>query len=348
VAGTTPDSANDRGLVLIDPDYQQPSEWKFTAGLTYTFPGGLRADLDYLHTEMRDSAYYVDLSQEVVGTTRAGAPIYDFTNGEDNLMLTNSSFSAASDIFSVLFTKYFASGLDVSLGSAYTDSQDISPMTSSVALSNFGNLALTDLNNPAPGTSNYEVPHRISLRASYGHDFFENLETRFTLYAFAQEGQPQSFGMSSSDLEGDGFFGRHLLYVPDGASDPNVVFAPGFPADEFFAFVAREELDPGFVPRNSKHARWSKRADLGVYQDLPTGLGEAKGRLFFKVYNVGNLLNDGWGKVHDAVFFTPVFVDSSVNSDGQYVFEDFSEAVVSDLLENRSLWEARVGIEIRF
>ena len=348
VANTTVDNASDRFLVLIDPDYEQPNEWKYTAGASWFGGNGLQVDLDYMFTQLRDSAYYVDLSQEVVGTTLAGAPIYDFTNGQDNLMLTNSGFDASSNIFSVAVRKYWGSGVDASVGYAYTASDDIVPMTSSVALSNFENLATTDINNPRPGTSNYEVPHRISLRGSYGYNWSPGVETRFTLFGFIQEGQPQSFGMSSGDLEGDGFFGRHLLYVPDGMSDPNVVFAPGFDTDAFFAFVQREGLDPGFVPRNSQHADWSTRIDLGVYQDVPTGLGSSTGRVFFKVYNVTNLLNNDWGKVHDARFFTPVFVESSVNAAGQYVFEEFNNISVTDLLENRSLWEARLGFEIRF
>lgn len=349
VANTTAAAASTRGIVLIDPDYRQPNEWKYAAGASwFQRGGGLQVDVDYLFTQLRDAAMYVDLSQEVVGTTAAGAPIYDFTNGSDNLMLTNSAFNASSHIFSIAARKYWGSGVDASVGYAFTKSKDVVPMTSSVALSNFENLATTDINNPRPGTSNYEVPHRISMRGSYGHSWRTGVETRLTLFGYIQQGQPQSIGMSSGDLEGDGFFGRHLLYVPDGQDDPNVVFAPGFPVDEFFSFVSSEGLAPGFVARNSVHSDWSTRIDLGVYQDVPTGLGDTTGRVFFKVYNFTNLLNNGWGKVNDAVFFTPVFVEASVNGAGQYVFEDFTNRGVNDLLENRSLWEARFGFEFRF
>jgi hypothetical protein len=301
-----------------------------------------------MHSELVDSAHYVDLSQEIVGTTRAGAPIYEFTNGTDNLMLTNSRFGASSDIFSVALRKRWGTELDVSGGYAFTVAKDISPMTSSVAVSNFENLATSDINNPPPGTSNYEVPHAFTFRASHGRSWFGDVETRFTIHGFVHQGQPQSIGMSSDDLEGDGFFGRHLLYVPEGPSDPNVVFGPRFPVDEFFSFVDREGLEAGFVPRNSKHADWSTRIDLGIHQDVPTGLGRTNGRIFFRMYNFTNFLNKGWGKINDAVFFTPIYVESTVNTAGQYVFEEFDDVGVTDLLENRSLWEARVGFEFRF
>lgn len=349
VASTTPANANRSFVVLMDPDYKQPSEWKYAAGLTYNFPSrSLQVDVDFMHTEMVDSAHYVDLSQSIVGTTRAGGPIYAFTNGSDNLMLTNSSFGASSDIFSVALRKRWGTAIDLSGGYAFTAAKDISPMTSSVAVSNFENLATTDINNPRPGTSNYEVPHAFTFRGSHGRNWFGAAETRFTVHGFIRQGQPQSIGMSSDDLEGDGFFGRHLLYVPDGASDPNVVFGPRFPVTDFFSFVEREGLKPGFVPRNSKHADWSTRIDLGIHQDVPTGVGRTHGRIFFRMYNFTNFLNKGWGKVNDAVFFTPIFVESSVNAAGQYVFEEFEDIGVNDLLENRSLWEARLGFEFRF
>jgi hypothetical protein len=349
VAATTAANASDSFLALIDPNYKQPNEWKYSLGLTYRFPtSGYQVDFDYLHSELQDSAYYVDVSQEIVGTTLAGGPIYDYVRGEDNFMLTNSSFDASGDVLSVLVQKRWDWGLDASFGYSYTDNEDISPMTSAVAASNFSNLALTDLNNPRPGTSNYVVPNRFTLRASLGRDYFGENETRFTFYAYAAEGQPQSWGMSSGDLEGDGFFGRHLLYVPSGPSDPNVVFAESFPVQEFFDWVGQNGLGSGFVARNSSHARWTNRIDFGVHQEFPVGFSGFKGRFFVKMYNLANFLNDDWGKVYDAPFFTPIVVDSSVNSAGQYVFEDFDDQDISELLENRSLWEARFGIELRF
>ena len=348
VAATTVDNANDSFLVLIDPNYDQPYEDKYSLGATYRFDNGYQVDFDYLHTELKDSAYYVDVSQEIVGVTRAGGPIYDYVNGADNFMLTNSSFDASADIVSLLVTKRWDWGLDASLGYAHTDGDDVSPMTSFVAGSNFDNLALVDLNNPAPGKSNYIVPHRFSLRASLGRDFFGDNETRFTIFGYIQEGQPQSFAMGSQDLEGDGRFGRHLLYVPDGPTDPNVVFADSFDQQAFFAWVQAQGFGPGFVSRNSTHARWSNRFDFSFHQDFPIGVDRLKGRFYTRIYNFGNFLNDDWGKVYDAQFFTPQVVTSSVNDEGQYVFERFSDRDVTDLLEFRSLWEARFGIELRF
>ncbi len=348
VAGTTADNASDSFMALIDPDFKQPSEWKVALGATWDMPwGDVQMDLDWLHSRTEDSALYVDISQSIVGTTSAGYPIYDYTNGRDNFMLTNSKFTASSDVISVLFSKYWDNGLDVSFGYAYTDAEDISPMTSSVAGSNFDNLAVTDVNNPGPGTSNYEVPHRFTLRTSWGHNFWSDLETRISLFGYSKEGQPQSYVMGSGDLEGDGYYGRHLLYVPTSATDSNVVFDSGFDTDAFFAWVQKEGLKGGMQDRNGQHAKWSTRFDLLLSQELPF-FKETKGRFYVKIYNLGNLIDDSWGHVNDAQFFSVQVVNSGVNDEGQYVFENFNGGSVNYLQENRSLWTVRMGLEFNF
>jgi len=243
VLAVSPSDANDSFLVLIDPEYDQPSEWKWAFGGTWDMPWyDIQMDFDFLHTRGNDPAYYVDLSQSVVGQTRAGTPIYDYTNGADNFMLTNSDENPISNTVSVVLRKDFDWGLDVLFGYAWTEAEDVSPMTSAVAASNFDNTALLDINNPEAANSNYVVPQRYTLRLNYARAFFGDNLTEVTLYGFVNKGQPQSYAMNSGDLEGDGFFGRHLLYIPAGPTDPNVVFGPDFDQEAFFAWVADKGL----------------------------------------------------------------------------------------------------------
>jgi hypothetical protein len=306
-------------------------------------------DIDYLYSRGERPAYYVDVSEEIVGQTSIGTPIYDYKPGiVDDYMLTNSSENPVAQSFSIVAQKSFDWGLDVLVGYAYTEAEDVSPMTSSTAGSNFENTALVDINNPSAAGSNYVVPNRFTLRLDYEHAFFGDNFTQITLFGYFNEGQPQSYGMSSTDLEGDGFFGRHLLYIPTGLSDPNVIFDPGFNDAEFFAWVESEGLSPGLTERNQRNAAWSNRFDLRISQDIPLW-GNFKGRLYLKVFNLGNLLNDDWGKATDSVFFTPVFVDSDVDqTTGQFIYNEFNNVPMEETINNSSLWEARLGIDIRF
>ena len=348
VAATTIENASTRRLALIDPDYKQPGEWKFAIGATIDLPWEVTADIDYLHSETVDTAHYVDLSQTIVGTTSLGTPIYDFTNGSDNLMLTNSSSNGSSDVFSISLRKDFDFGLDVTVGYAHVSAEDVSPMTSSTAGSNFDNVALLDVNNPRSATSNYEVPHRFTGRASFAREFIPGLQTRITFYGYAQQGQAQSFVMGGGSLEGDGFFGRHLLYIPDGAGDPNVVYEDDFDQAGFFAWVDDNGFGPGFTKRNSKNAKWTTRIDMRIEQELPTFIDGTSGRIFFKMYNVGNFLNKKWGTVTDAQFFSQQVVSVDIDAQGRFVYDRFRDRSVNDIKENRSLWEGRIGVEFNF
>ena len=241
-------------------------------------------------------------------------------------------------------------------------------MTSSVAGSNFDNTALLDINSPGVGNSNWVAPQRFTLNLFYSHAFFGDNETRISLQGYANEGQPQSYVMGGSgQFEGDGFFGRHLLYIPSGASDPNVCFQPAVlqgainpctgsvASSEIFAFdqaafndfVAANGLAPGFTKRNDFNTGWSTVFHLSVRQDIP--LGEMmRGNLYFKVRNLGNLLNDDWGKRTDAQFFSPQIITASVNGTGQFVYTRFSDRSLERTYIGPSLWEIRIGLDIGF
>ncbi len=353
VAAVTSVDANDSNIVLLDPNYKQPAQWKMALGASWDSPfWGVTADFDVLHGRMVDSVRYVDLSQARVDTTSAGQPVFGFVPGlgEGNFMLTNSDQTTTSTLISVLLNKSFDMGLDLSLGYAFTDAKDVSPMTSSTAGSSFLNVATSNINYPSAGTSNYVVPHRFTMRAIYEAEWFGNNTTRLTLFGVTQEGQPASYVMSSASLEGDNEDDpRHLLYVPTGPNDPNVIWNMGVQDQtDFFNFVAREGLSPGFQARNAQHAKWSTRFDFQVSQEI-SFTDSLYGRLYMRIYNFGNLLNDDWGKQYDAPFGSQDIIDTSIDPvTGQYIYNSFSDRDINDLQEFRSLWELKLGIEIGF
>ncbi|MCH1611498.1 MAG: TonB-dependent receptor, partial [Luminiphilus sp.] len=194
---------------------------------------------------------------------------------------------------------------------------------------------------------NYVSPHRFTMRLTYSADWFRGNTTRFHLRGYAHEGQAGSYVMGSGDLEGDQRFGRHLLYVPTGTNDPNVVIGDSFDYAAFEAWRQREGVGTGFVKRNDFNADWSYRLDLRIDQEIPI-YNDIKGLLYFKIYNLTNLLNSDWGKQYQAQFFSQQVVSSSLDDQGRYVFERFSDRDVNDLNEQRSLWEMRIGFSVRF
>ncbi|MDH3351221.1 MAG: carboxypeptidase regulatory-like domain-containing protein [Gammaproteobacteria bacterium] len=339
---------------LIDPNYEAPREWKTAIGATWDMPwGGITADIDFMYTRLEKQAIYVDVSQEYIpgNDTLAGAPIYTAIPGagEGNLMLTNANADGSGTVFSAVFKKDFDWGLDLMLGYARTDVEDAAPMTSFTGESSFENLATNDINNPRAATGNYNVKSRVTVRASFARDFWGDNATRFTLMGYYQTGQPSTYTMFSEDSLQVGESFRHLLYVPDGPSDPNVIFDDEFDQTAFFDWVSERGLKGGkFVRRNSETSKVNSRVDLRIDQEIPLFMDDLKARAFLKIYNFTNMLNDEWGRQYDAEFFSQDVVDVSLDDSGAYIFEEFNRKGVTDLQEFPSLWEMRLGLEVNF
>jgi Carboxypeptidase regulatory-like domain len=351
VANTTAANGSDSFMVLVDPDYKQPGEWKFSLGGTWDTPlWGIRAEADIMYTRLEDPAIYKEVSQDQVGTSILGHPILAYARGRTNYMLSNDSGTANSTVFSLVLDKAFDFGLDARFGYAFTDGEDVSPMTSFTAGSSWENLATNDPLNPVAGNSNYITPHRFTLRLAYAHDFFGDNTTRITLMAYSSEGQPASLTMFSDGLEGNDRLNRTLLYVPTGASDPAINFDPAFPVQELLDYAAANGIAPGtFAERNSVNAKWSSRVDLRIDQEIPLFVDDLKARGFLKIYNLGNMLNSDWGRQVDAPFSSMRIVDGDYDAVADvYNYDSFSARDPSDLQTFSSLWEVRMGLEVNF
>jgi len=348
VANTTPEDAATSRLVLIDPDYEQPSELKLALGATFDLVDDYRLDADLLYSKQRDSAVYRDISQRVVGQTVAGTPILQSVVGSENFMLTNSDQDADTFVLSLGVSKEYENGLSMTFGYAYSDAEDVSGMNSSVAFSNFNNVATSNPNDVRAGTSEFNTPNRFTFRLGYENSFFGDLMTRLSVYGVYKNGQATSLTMSSNGLEDNDRGRRQLLYIPNAGNDAAVVYAEGFDRQGFDELIASRSLARGqFVSRNSENARSSARVDLRVDQELPTIAG-VKPKIFLKVNNILNLINSDWGAQFDAPFVSEQVVESSVNGAGQFVFENFRGATTTDTIDGFSVWQARVGIEFKF
>ncbi|MEE4282488.1 MAG: TonB-dependent receptor, partial [Pseudomonadales bacterium] len=140
VAGGTGDNFE---INYLDPSFDLPSEWKYSVGLTYEFENNMTFQGDLLLTRGKDTAIVQRGDLERVGTTADGYPEYDSVR-EASFVLTNSSEGNESLLASFSLSKFYDNGLDWTFGYAYSDAEDVQPMTSSVAFSNYTNRAFFD------------------------------------------------------------------------------------------------------------------------------------------------------------------------------------------------------------
>ena len=257
----------------LDPDFKIPSEWKIALGFTHLFPNDYVVSADVLFTEGDDSPMIMRGDLEQVGTTPEGYPVYDSVR-EPSFVLTNSSKGNRTRSLSLGLSKDFGNGFDFALGYSYTDAEDVQPMTSSVAFSNYVNRAFFDPQEDVLSTSNYNIRHRYTFTGNWEFNLYNDIDATITLYGSANSGRPYSFGFNGTG----GVYG----FTPFLDFEDNV-------------------LEPG-VNRNGEEGSWWSKVDLQVELDFP-GFGDGhRASAFMVVDNLTNLLNDDWGVLKEASF----------------------------------------------
>ncbi len=257
----------------LDPNFELPSEWKFALGLTHMFPSDYMFNVDFLFTRLQDSAIVVHGDIDQIGTDPDGYPIYDSVR-EASFALTNSNTDADALSFSLGLSKTFDNGFDFSVGYTYNDAEDVSPMTSSVAFSNYTNRAFFDPQEDVASLSNYNIEHRFTFTTTWRKTFFNRFPTIISLFGQTNTGRPYS-------------------YAFDGTASPY-----GFtPFLDFRTIV----LEPGVARNSETGASWTKidfRFDVGI----PIFRDDDRLAFFMVIDNLTNLLNDDWGVLRQHAF----------------------------------------------
>ncbi len=295
---------------FLDPDFDIPSEWKYTAGLTWYAPMDITLTADLQISRGEDTAIYKRADLERVGTNDLGYPIYESVR-EPGFVLTNASNGNESESIAFSAFKSWDNGFDLRLGYAYTEAEDVNPMTSSIAFSNYINRAFVDPQAEDLAPSNWAIEHRFTTVLNYTADFFGGYETRISLFGQYNSGIPYSITL-------------------DGAE--GTIDAYGF---QPFLDFERNVLPIG-GSRNSQEGDSFSKIDLRISQEVPGFAPGHRGSAFIIIDNLTNLLNDDWGVMNQPAFPYGVTAEQEANGQAQQRIGD------------ASLWSMRVGLNYRF
>ncbi|HRC54476.1 MAG: TonB-dependent receptor [Myxococcales bacterium] len=340
--------------------------------------------LNYTYSKVRDAIFWRDLRRNLdtiannnpTDVLPDGRPYYDHVaaGGQFNpnrgydMFLDNTS-GGRSHAASIAISKKFPFGLSLAGSYAYTDAQEVSPATSSRSVSNYGLAAVVDPQKPDVARSNYERTHRFMGVMQFSRAIikdiwpcctrpWEDMRTTVSLFFEGRSGQP--FSYTFADNAGGNnlarIFGeerefarrnRQLFYVPKG--DGSDVILMGIDQADFDKFLKDRGLDKykgQIAPRNAFTSSWLNRFDMRISQDLPSPVAGHRARFVLDIENLGNLLNDDWGRYTQVGFpFTVPAVDVNYNAaERKYVYSNLRTLKPQRVDVLQSVWRMSMGL----
>lgn len=232
---------------------------------------------------------------------------------------------------------------------------EVSPMTSSVALSNYQNSAVFNPNEDVASRSNTSIKDRIVASVTKQLHLIKNAPTTVSVVYQGRTGHPYSW-VFRGDANGDGFTFNDLLYVPTGPDDAKVAWASASERDAFFAFVDSTSLKNykgTHAPRNSETSPWLNTVDLKFTQAIPIR-GRVRAEAYVNIINFANLLDSSWG-IQDEVPFSyrRAVAGASFNAaKNQWVYT-FNNTTLNDVPTTAndtpvSRWQVLAGVRFKF
>ena len=389
--GTPPASNVD----FLDENLDQPSVWKANLAFEHELPWwGTVFSAEIVLTEVEDGIFYQHLNlgaptatgldgrslfwnaggQNTACWNAAGQAITTGAcagnNGPINRWQNNAGFAnvlvarptkkgGGENLTLALSRGRQDDGWSWSLAYAYTDAEEVNPLTSSVANSNWQSAAVFNVNEEVVARSPYVVRDRFVGTLGYRHFLFDGYATDFGLFYEGRKGKPYSW-IYSNDLNGDGAT-NDLMYIPRALGSGEVVFRGGAAEEQAFWNIVNEQglnrYAGSVVERYSDTSPWTNSFDVRVSQQLPGFMEGHKSELVLDILNVGNLIDKEWGRI-DEIAFQPQGAQarSFVNylgrdAQGRYIYgldgrglEDF----VTRQNRGESQWAAQITFRYRF
>ena len=375
---------------FLSEDLEQPSVWKANLAFDHELPwAGMVLSAEYIRTEVENGIFYKHLN--IGAPTAVGVDGRNLfyspqglntacwnTNGStitsgscsgfrsralnnpnfNNVLLAENTGKGSGDNFSVSLNGAFWDNWTWGLGYSYTRATEVSPLTSSVANSNWNSVSVFQTNEEVEANSAYLIKDRIVGQLNWTRAFFGDYRTSVGIFYEGRSGKPYSW-VFDNDLNGDGNI-NDLLYIPTAPNSGEVVFRGGA-ADEalFWSFVEQTGLQKyagGVVDRNSAFAGWTQSFDVRISQELPGFMKGHKTVLQLDVLNFGNLLNKDWGRIDEVGFQSQGGLSRSfvrglgLTESGQYVYTTLANIEDLTTRQNRgeSAWAAQFTLRYEF
>ncbi|HJU90724.1 MAG TPA: TonB-dependent receptor [Gemmatimonadaceae bacterium] len=314
---------------LLTSDLNYPQVLRGSLAYDRRLPWNMVGTLEGMYTRGINNWFYVNRNIAFRGTDKNGRAIYAdtiTTAGVVRIRPVSTRFQEVIDVenqskdYSFNITgqlqKQFAQAVEARVSYTYSRARDVQSLTSSQAISNwrFGRTLGGRHDDKNLGISLFDQPHKLQVTATYTAPW-KRFPTDVSVLYTGQSGAPYDYIYSggsggSGDLNGDGFQGNDLIYIPRDATNPNeIIFrniggtTPATAAEQAAAFEefiessdCLREQRGRIMERNSCRAPWQNTMDLSIRQSLPA-VGGNRLAVQLDIFNFLNLINKDWGKI---------------------------------------------------
>ena len=362
------------------PDFKWPQLWLTDLAVDHMFSGGWLVTLEGLYGKDINAIYVrnADLVKPV-GTLADGRPYF---GGEGNNEL-NGAFDGGVYVMdnisegynyniTVQLRKIFEFGLRASLAYTYSEAQSNLKSTEIASVLFSENPVQGDPNNPLTSYSQFGLRHRVIGTATYSLQWNESFASHFGLFFEVSEGNRftgaggnrYSF-VYSGDVNGDGFGGNDLIYIPQSQDEINLApFTDGggntiSVEEQWAALNAFIEQDDYLKEHRGEIAErfgavnpWWWNIDFRFMQDFKFKTGKMihTFQLSLDILNVPSLLSiGGVRKVATSAATSPLTL-TGFDADGEPVV-NFNPNLKETYIDDpgiSSRWQLQLGIRYFF
>ncbi|HEX8327374.1 MAG TPA: TonB-dependent receptor [Hymenobacter sp.] len=256
--------------------------------------------------------------------TSNGLPVANGTAGTNigaynAIVLDNASRGYYWSITGKL-DKQFDNGLFASLAYTHTEAKNLYDGGGDQPLSAWqGTATVNGANNLPLSYNGNTLPDRVIGTLSYRREYLGHLGTTVSVF-YEGSSQGRYSYLYSTDFNRDGA-NSDLIYIPNNPTEINFVpittgtganvttlFTAQQQSDAFFAFVEQDEYlrsrKGKYAERNGATFPWRSQFDVKILQDVFANLGDKRNTLqvSLDIFNVGNLLNNSWGRAQQTTF----------------------------------------------
>ena len=362
-------------LNAMTDDFKWPQVWTTDLAVDRQLPWGMLGTLEVIYSKDLTAIYVrnADLIAPV-STLPDGRPFYGgFGSNELNpdggggIYVIDNTDKGYNFNTTAQLRKTFSRYIDASLGYTFGIAKNTLKSTEIASVLWQNQPVKGDPNRPELSWSEFGQRHRIVGTASYSRSWSSRYKTQIGMFLevaegnrFAGAGGNRYSFIYSGDVNGDGYGGNDLIYIPRDQSDILI--------DPMGTVTAQEQwsrLD-AFIEQDSylkKHRGeiadrfgavnpWYSDIDLRILQDIGLNRGTTRHtfQITLDVLNVANLVNSDWGvrKVASASATSPLTL-VRFNAGGAPVFNFTGpDKTYVDDPGLFSRWRAQLGVRYLF